>query len=108
MNINFNPRQGQPRSVLAQVLTAIVGLAALVLGLMFSAVFFVVLAVAGLILWGYFWWKTRALRKQIREQMAAAQASQGFAKPTPDPASGGDVIEGESVRVVDERNRLDE
>src|SRR5664279_3305505 len=107
MNINFNPRQGQPRSVLAQVLTAIVGLAALVLGLMFSAVFFVVLAVAGLILWAYFWWKTRALRKQIREQMAV-QAGQGFAKPTPDPASGGDVIEGEAVRVVDERNRLDQ
>ena len=107
MNINFNTPSGKPGGLLAQVLTALVGLGALILGLMFSAVFFVVLAVAGLILWGYFWWKTRALRRQIREQMAA-QASQGFAKPTPDPAPGGDIIEGESVRVVDERNRLDQ
>lgn len=107
MNINFDPRQGRPTSLLAQVLTAIVGLAALVLGLMFSAVFLIVLVVAGLILWGYFWWKTRALRRQIREQMAA-HTERGFANPPPGPASGGDIIEGESVRVADERNRLDE
>ena len=92
---------------MAQVLTATVGLAALVLGLMFSAVFLIVLVVAGSILWGYFWWKTRVLRRQIREQMAA-QAQQGFTDPPRGPAANGDVIEGESVRVVDEHYRLDE
>ena len=104
MSINFRVRPGQPKSLLAQVLTAVVGLIALVLGVMFSAVFLVVVVVAGLIFWAYFWWKTRAVRKHIREQMA----SQGFAQPTPEPAQDGDVIEGEAVRVVDEKRRLGE
>ena len=111
MSINFKVQPGQPRSLLAQVLTAIVGLGALILGLMFSAVFIVVLVVVGLILWAYFWWKTRAVRKQIREQMAqqgrdftgAANDSTGAAS-----AADGDIIEGEAVRVVDEHRRLDE
>jgi len=60
--------------------------------------------VAGLIFWAYFWWKTRAVRKQIREQMA----NQNFAQPAPEPAPEGDVIEGEAVRVVDEKRRLGE
>lgn len=112
MSINFKVQAGQPRSLLAQVLTAIVGIGALILGLMFSAVFLVILVVAGLILWGYFWWKTRALRKQIREQMAAQQG-RGFAGGANDAAGAtaaadGDIIEGEAVRVVDEHRRLDE
>lgn len=112
MSINFNVRPGQPRSLLAQVLTAIVGIGALILGLMFSAVFIVVLVVAGMILWGYFWWKTRALRKQIREQMAARQGRDftGAAGDSTGAASAadGEIIEGEAVRVVEEHRRLDE
>jgi len=34
-------------------------LALLGLGFMFSVVLFAVLAVGGLLLWGWFWWKTR-------------------------------------------------
>lgn len=104
MSINFKVRPGQPKGLLAQVLTAVVGVIALVLGVMFSAVFLAVVVVAGLIFWAYFWWKTRAVRRQIREQMARPN----FAQPVPEPAQEGDVIEGEAVRVVDEKNRLDE
>ena len=112
MSINFRVQPGQPRSLLAQVLTAIVGIGALILGLMFSAVFIVVLVVGGLILWGYFWWKTRALRKQIRDQMGARQGRDfsGAASGSSDAASAadGEIIEGEAVRVMDEHRRLDE
>ena len=106
MSINFNSRGRPPQGPLAQLLTVIGG--ALVLGaaFMFSLVFFAVLAIAGLIFWLYFMWKTRALRRQMREQMDVQMDAQASG-PASSPASG-DIIEGEAVRVVDERHRLDE
>ena len=105
MSINFNSRGRPPQGPLAQLLTVIGG--ALVLGaaFMFSLVFFAVLAIAGLIFWLYFMWKTRALRRQMREQQGAQRGAQA---PGPTPPASGDIIEGEAVRVVDERNRLGE
>ncbi len=103
MSINFNSHGRPPQGPLAQLLTVIGG--ALVLGaaFMFSLVFFAVLAVAGLIFWLYFMWKTRALRRQMREQQGAQRGAQA---PGPTPPASGDIIEGEAVRVVDERSRL--
>jgi hypothetical protein len=108
MNINFNPAK-QPKGVLAQVLTLIVSAVLLVAALAFSAVFLAVIAVAGLILWIYFWWKTRALRAHLRLQMEQQADGQrpDFKPQAAEPASG-DIIEGEAVRVVDEKNRLPE
>ena len=91
MNINFDSAGRQPKGPVAQVLTAIVGV-----------LFLAVIAVAGLVLWLWFWWKTRALRKQIREQMQA----QSVEPPDLEPMEKGEVIEGEVIRVVDESNRL--
>lgn len=110
MSISFNSRGRPPQGPLAQLLTVLGG--ALVLGaaLMFSLVFFAVLAVAGLVFWLYFMWKTRALRRQMREQMDAqmdAPMGTQASGPASSPASG-EIIEGEAVRVVDERNRLDQ
>ena len=106
MSINFNSRGRRPQGPVAQLLTVLGG--ALVLGaaFMFSLVFFAVLAIAGLIFWLYFMWKTRALRRQMREQMDVQMDAQASG-PASAPASG-DIIEGEAVRVVDERHRLDE
>ena len=106
MSISFNSRGRPPQGPLAQLLTVIGG--ALVLGaaFMFSLVFFAVLAIAGLIFWLYFMWKTRALRRQMREQLER-ETNAPASGPASAPASG-DIIEGEAVRVVDERHRLDE
>ena len=105
MSISFNSRGRPPQGPLAQLLTVIGG--ALVLGaaFMFSLVFFAVLAIAGLIFWLYFMWKTRALRRQMREQLER-ETNAPASGPASAPASG-DIIEGEAVRVVDERHRLD-
>ena len=105
MSINFNSRGRPPQGPIAQLLTVIGG--ALVLGaaFMFSLVFFAVLAIAGLIFWLYFMWKTRALRRQMREQLNTQQGAQPSGPTT---EAHGDIIEGEAVRVVDERHRLDE
>ena len=106
MSISFNSRRRRPQGPVAQLLTVLGG--ALVLGaaFMFSLVFFAVLAIAGLIFWLYFMWKTRALRRQMREQLER-ETNAPASGPASAPASG-DIIEGEAVRVVDERHRLDE
>lgn len=53
----------------------------LVLAFMLSVLVFTVLAMGGLLVWGYLWWRTRGLRKQMRER-----------------PSGGHVIEGTVIR----------
>ena len=51
----------------------------------------------GAVAWGYLWWKTRALRKQMREQ-----ASMGQGQRQGEGRSGqGLIIEGEVIREVD-------
>ena len=106
MNINFNRSPQPPKGIFAQLLTVIVGAILLGAAFMFSLVFFAVLAIAGVILWLYFWWKTRAVRAQLRKQMQEPARAQQAGEPLAREASAGDIIEGEAVRVVDERDRL--
>lgn len=82
-------RPGQPPGLLAKLLALLLGAAFLVLAFMFSLVALVVVTVGGLALWGWLWWKTRALRKQM--QAAAANDPQ--------------IIEGEFIRHQDEPRR---
>lgn len=77
------PQTREP-SLLTKALAVIAGMILLVLGLMFSLVILALAAVAGLAAWGWFWWKTRELRKAMQQR----------------PADG-HVIEGEAI-VVDE------
>ena len=106
MNINFDSTSRQPKGIVAQVMAVIVGVIALGVALMFSLVFFAAVAVVGLVFWLYFWWKTRELRRKMREQVIQQRQNQDFKSGPFDPGSGGDVIEGEAVRVVDERVKL--
>ncbi len=105
MHNNFDPSGQPPQTLFARIVGVVVGVIALGLALMFSAVVFVVLAVAGLALWGYFWWRTRALRRQMQEQMERMQ-QQGFEPPFRQPAADENVIDGEAVRVDEDRQRL--
>ena len=81
----------QPQSLLGKVLTLVLGAAFLVLAFMFSLVALAVVAVGGTMLWGWLWWKTRAIRKQMREQ--------GRVFP-PQPTEG-NIIDGEVIRDTD-------
>ncbi len=58
-----------------------IGAMLLAAALMLSAVVFAIALGAALVLGGYLWWKTRALRRQMRER-----------------PPGGHVIEGEVIR----------
>ena len=63
-----------------KVLTFASGAVLLVVAFMFSLLVFAILVTVGLLVWSYLWWKTRELRRQIRER-----------------PPGGRVIEGETI-----------
>ena len=122
MNINFRLQGGPRQGPLARVLALLGAALALVLAFTFSLVFLAVVAVAGLLVWGYVWWKTRELRRQLRAAgidgrngfsglggLGGADGFTGGAGPrdgAQDSAARGEIIEGEAVRVVDERQRI--
>jgi ABC-type bacteriocin/lantibiotic exporter with double-glycine peptidase domain len=79
----------QPQSLLGKLLTLVLGGIFLVLAFMFSLVFLAVVATGGLMLWGWLLWKTRAIRKQMREENPQQPAREGY------------IIEGEVIREPD-------
>lgn len=94
-----------PQGLLGRVLGVAVGAVVLVAALLFSVVIFAVLLAAGVIVGGYLWWRTRALRRQLREQMQAMEAQMRARQPTPGGARPGarddTVIDGDFIRETD-------
>jgi uncharacterized iron-regulated membrane protein len=98
MQIKYELNPPAKATNLLRKLVALVVTAAMVgLVLMFSAVLLVIILVVGTIAGIYLWWKTRELRKQIREFSTREMARE---KQT----GGDDVFEGEVIRVLDPRN----
>lgn len=90
--------QTQSMNPVQKVVASLLGLAMLVFGVMFSIVIIpVIVVLAGLGI-GYFYWKTRALRKAMAAAMAEA-GSRGGAGAGIDNS----VIEGEAVVIREER-----
>jgi O-antigen/teichoic acid export membrane protein len=88
------PNSSSPlRKLVTLIMTAV--LAGLVL--MFSAVLLVIIMIVGTVVWGYLWWKTRELRKRMRDFHARAMEREEM-------ASNDAVFEGEVIRVVDPHN----
>lgn len=81
-----------PTGLLGQVLALVAGAILLVLGFMFSLVLLAVFVAVGLTLGAWFFWKTRHVRKAMREAGAMKESP-------PD----GRVIEGEVVIVEEYR-----
>lgn len=80
------------RKIAAYLLTA----SLIVLGLMFSALLFAVIAVIAVIAWCYLWWKTRDLRKLMRDQQEVFERNEH-------QEFRGEIIEGEVIREVIEK-----
>jgi Flp pilus assembly protein TadB len=79
---------GQPASLAGRLLGFVGAIVVAILAFMFSLAALAVVAVGGALLGGWLWWKTRAVRRQMREQMATQAAQR------PD---GGYIIEGEVI-----------
>ena len=90
----MNPKP-PPTSLLGKLLALVAGVILLVLGFMFSLVLLSVFVASALTLGAWFFWKTRHVRKAMRE----AAATRG------PPPTGGEVIEGEAVIVEEYRVR---
>ncbi|MDT3669514.1 MAG: hypothetical protein ROZ37_04165 [Aromatoleum sp.] len=98
---NLNRNAGKPMGPLQKFGAAVVAVIVFGVSLAFSVMFFAVVAAIALVIGAYVWWKTRDLRKAMRQ--AQAQAHQRG----PQRQSGsGIVIEGEVLREVrDDPNR---
>jgi len=84
------------RSVAVVATVALAGVA-----LMFSAVLLMFLLVIGAMAGAFLWWKTRELRKQMREQMKNFPPRDTNME---DEVFKGEVIEGTAIRVDAKRD----
>ena len=96
------PRLDQRNSgggnLLSTILTMVAGAALLVAGFIFSLLILSVIAVVALVVWAWFWWKTRALRRHLREQVEQMQREQPRGPAPSAPMTEGVIIEGEVIR----------
>lgn len=81
------PQDTQP-GWLGKFIALMVSVVLLGVGLMFSLVLLAILAVVGVLILGYFWWKTRALREAMRDDARQHE-------------TGGRILDGEAV-VIEE------
>lgn len=79
------------RNPISTALAFIAGAALLVAGFFFSLIVIAILLGVGAIGGTYLWWKTRTLRREMREQLQAAQQRMN-------PDQGGVIVEGEVIR----------
>ncbi len=98
----------------SKALAIVAGGMMLVAGLFVSAVVFSVLLVGGVVAGGWFWWKTRDIRKQLGERMAQMQQMQAGRRPpgappgsadSPDPSDPSNVIDGDYIRETERPTR---
>lgn len=94
--LGWNGKAGTPMNLWKKLVTFAAGALVLVVMLMMSAVLFAVALTAVLIIWARLWWKTRELRKRMREA-PAGDPFEAFRHAQ----AGGRVIEGEVVRGRD-------
>lgn len=84
---------GRPPSLLGRIVATVAAVGIFALAFTLS-VFVLAGAVAvGVIFWGWFMWKTRALRRDLRQQMETMQQRSGERDIT--------IIEGEVIREED-------
>lgn len=82
-----------------QIFATIVAALLLIPLFMVSAVLFAIALLVGLGIFAWFWWRTRAMRRELRARMEQQQAAQDANRPQD---ASGIVIEGEVIRDPDE------
>jgi len=92
-----------PQGPLAKLIAFVLSACFLILAFMFSLVALAVVAVVGIILGGWLWWRTRKLRQEINRQRAEQWRGGTEESPfSPSPERSATVIDGEATRVSEE------
>jgi uncharacterized protein (DUF58 family) len=91
------PSQTKSSGPLRKLVALIVTAALVGLVLMFSAVLLVIIIIVGTIAGAYLWWKTRELRKHMRNFSSRNVVAEEKAREE-------GVVEGEVIRVVESRD----
>jgi len=93
-------------SLFQRIAGAALGLVLFALAFVFASVILAVAAVLALGVWGWLWWKTRELRRQMRQQLKDFPPSGATVEREifRDETYEGEVIEGEAVRVDTKRD----
>lgn len=103
------PHNARSTGLLSKVVAFALTVAIVIFTLMFSAVLFSIILVVGLVGWGYLWWRSRDVRKQMREKMAhmnnAMNHQMNNATNAREDVHEGVVIEGEVIRKADPDDR---
>lgn len=86
--IYFNTKSPNLLNKVAKIVVSVVLIG---LALMFSALLLMVIVIVGAMAWGYLWWRTRDLRKQMSKYSPGEVVVEG-------DVIEGDVIEGEVIR----------
>lgn len=83
-------------SLLGKVAKIAVTVVLIGLALMFSALLLLAILIVGALAWGYVWWRTRDLRKQMRQY-----------RPSDDVVAEGEVVKGEVIEGEVIRSEVD-
>jgi hypothetical protein len=107
----FGSLRARAAGPIGRALAIVAGGLVLIAALFVSAIVFSVLLVAGAIAGGWFWWKTRGLRREIRARLARMEQAQAGRSPADGagwgpldpragagPAAKGEVIDGDFIR----------
>lgn len=97
--LNLDRGGAQAPSLWQKIVGGVAALGVFALALTFSVALFAVVITVGVVVWGYLWWKTRAVRKAMREHVEAARQARGSGAPHEAATL---VIEGEVIREVPE------
>ena len=100
---NLPPADASLPDLLRKLFAITLTLVIVVLAVMFSMEVFAIILLLGVLGWGYLMWKTRHLRKMMRE-VNARHAEAMRRDATQETAVSGEVIEGEVVQVHTSRD----
>lgn|SRR5574340_441976 len=91
----------KPAGLLRRAAALVWAVALVGLALMFSAMLLAAILIVAVFGGAYLWWKTRELRRQMREQMQnfPPRSAQAESDAFRGEVYSGEVIEGEAVRV---------
>ena len=88
---------------LGGVLALVAGGVVVVTALFVSAIVFSLLLVAGTLAGGWFWWKTRSLRRSLRERVAGMRQAEAMRASGVREDPAGQVLDGDFIRETDGR-----